>query len=149
MAIKGIFHVNVNCSDLDRSQPFYENLGFEVVHAIPEGGAPGMLRGLGLPPDSRARAAIMMLDRRNARGARLDLIEWKKPPTHGSPPSDLAHVGAVRIALWTKDIDAEYERLRADGIAFVSEPVAMAGARFCCFRDPDGTMLELIDFDSA
>ena len=147
MAIKSIFHVNVNCRDLDRSLPFYENLGFEVVHSIPEGGHPEMLRGLGLPEDSIARAAIMMLDTRNARGARLDLIEWKQPATHGQPIEDLAQVGAARIALWTKDIDAEYERLRAEGLEFVSEPVKMPGARFCCFRDPDGTMLELIDFD--
>lgn len=147
MAIKGIFHVNVNCSDLDRSQPFYENLGFEVVHAIPEGSPPDMLRGLGLPADSRARAAIMMLDVRNTRGARLDLIEWSRPAPHGEPLQNLAQLGAARIALWTKDIDAEYERLRGDGIEFVSTPVEMDGARFCCFRDPDGTMLELIDFD--
>jgi len=25
----------------------------------------------------------------------------------------------------------------------------MPGARFCCFKDPDGTILELIDFSSG
>ncbi len=147
MAIKGIFHINVNCRSLARSQAFYESLGFSVVLAIPEGGSAEMARGLGLPEGIKAQAAIMMLDPQHARGARIDLIEWKKPKTHGETPADLAHVGAVRIALWTKDIDAEYERLKALGIEFISDPVAMEGARWCCFRDPDGTVLELIDFD--
>ena len=69
------------------------------------------------------------------------------PPTKGRPAPDLAHAGAVRIALWTIGIDAEYERLLDQGVEFLSEPVSMGGgARFCCFKDPDGTILELIDF---
>ena len=45
MAIKGIFHVNVNCSDLDRSLPFYENLGFPlIVDTGFEKGHPIMMR---------------------------------------------------------------------------------------------------------
>ena len=31
MAIKDIFHVNVNCTDLDRSRAFYEKVGFKVA----------------------------------------------------------------------------------------------------------------------
>lgn len=146
MAIKSIFHINVNCRNYERSLAFYRDLGFQVVHAIPEGGDPEMLRGLGLRADARARAAILMLDPDVPRSTRLDLIEWIDPPTTGSPPADLTHVGAARIALWTKEIDAEYERLRARGVRFLSEPVRMGSTRFCCFEDPDGTILELIDF---
>ncbi len=146
MAIKSIFHINVNCRDLDRSRAFYESLGFRGVLDLPEGGQADMLRGLGLAPTARARAVIMMLDPASPRSTRLDLIEWTEPPTHGAALPDLAHVGAARIALWTKGIDQEYERLRAEGVEFLSEPVDMNGTRFCCFKDPDGTILELIDF---
>ena len=146
MAIKSIFHVNVNCTDFERSKAFYENLGFQVVMDLKEGGHPEMLRGLALPSDGSGRAAIMMLNPDDTRQARLDLIQWSSPPTHGEPQDNLAHVGAARIALWTKDIDEEYERLKADGVEFLSEPVDMGTARFCCFKDPDGTILELIDF---
>ena len=146
MAIKGIFHINVNCTNLDVSQPFYENLGFEVVHEIPEGSDSEMLRGLGLKPDGSARALIMMLDKAAPRGARLDLIEWSNPKTQGKVSSDLSRVGAVRIALWTKDIDQEYMRLKSEGVEFVSDPVKMGDVRWCCFYDPDGMTLELIDF---
>ena len=39
MAIKSIFHVNVNCSDLDRSKAFYERLGFQSTTELPTTGA--------------------------------------------------------------------------------------------------------------
>ena len=150
MAIKDVFHVNVNCTNLERSQAFYEQVGFKVVVELGVGGSRDMVRGLGLPEGSKAKAVLMMLEPDKPRGTRLDLIEWVTPATKGSPPPDLAHAGAARIALWTIGIDEEYERLKAAGVEFLSEPVGMAGgARFCCFKDPDGTILELIDFGGA
>lgn len=150
MAIKDVFHVNVNCTDLDRSRAFYELVGFTTVVELGVGGAAAMLRGLGMPEGSKARAVLMQLEPDKPRSTRLDLIEWIEPRTHGPAASDLAHVGAVRIALWTIGIDDEYERLRSAGVEFVSEPVAMGGGtRFCCFRDPDGMVLELIEFPPA
>lgn len=149
MAIKDIFHINVNCTDLDRSKAFYELVGFKVVTDLGLGGTKSMLHGLGLPEDSKARAVLMMLEPDKPRGTRLDLIEWVTPPTKGSPAPDLAHAGAVRIALWTIGLQEEYERLKAAGVEFISEPVAMGGGnptRFVCFKDPDGTVLELIEF---
>ena len=157
MAIKDVFHVNVNCTDLDRSRAFYELIGFEVVRDLGVVDDPEVLRGLGLPEGCRGRAVLMVLEPDKPRATRLDLIEWTDPPTGGSSPTAaaragapsaaLTHVGAVRIALWTIGIDAEVERLRAAGVEFLSEPVAMPdGTRFCCFKDPDGTVLELIDF---
>jgi catechol 2,3-dioxygenase-like lactoylglutathione lyase family enzyme len=146
MAIKDVFHVNVNCTNLERSQAFYELVGFKVVVELGVGGAADMVRGLGLPEGSKAKAVLMMLEPDKPRGTRLDLIEWITPATKGAPAPDLAHAGAVRIALWTIGIDEEYERLKAAGVEFLSEPVGMPGARFCCFKDPDGTILELIDF---
>ncbi|MDQ1424950.1 MAG: hypothetical protein QOD72_2448 [Acidimicrobiaceae bacterium] len=150
MTIKGIFHINVNCTDLVRSRAFYELVGLQAVVELGEGGSDDMLRGLGLAPGGRAKAVLMMLEPNNPRGTRVDLIQWTQPPTHGTTPDDLAHVGAVRIALWTIGIDDEVARLKAGGVEFMSDVVAMPdGTKFCCFKDPDGTVLELIDFSAA
>ena len=146
MAIKDVFHVNVNCTNLERSRAFYEQVGFKAVVELGVGGTHDMVRGLGLPEGSQAKAVLMMLEPDKPRGTRIDLIEWITPPTQGSPAPDLTYAGAVRIALWTIGIDEEYERLKEAGVEFLSEPVGMPGARFCCFKDPDGTILELIDF---
>lgn len=145
MAVKGIFHININCTDFERSLAFYEQVGFKKVHDL------GMAKdgpyrvGLDMPPEAINRAAFLSLEPDRPRSTRIDLIEWVDPATHGRPShlrpqSDLAHVGVARIALWTIDIDAEYERLCAAGIQFFSGPVTMGDGttRFCCFTDPDG-----------
>ena len=36
MNITGMMHVNVNCSDYERSREFYEFLGFKVMWKVPE-----------------------------------------------------------------------------------------------------------------
>jgi catechol 2,3-dioxygenase-like lactoylglutathione lyase family enzyme len=84
------------------------------------------------------------------RATRIDLIEWKQPLTETPPYPNLYHAGIARIALFTKNIEAEYARLSAEGVEMVSEPVTIrfaggAGAKFFCFKDPDGTFLELIE----
>jgi catechol 2,3-dioxygenase-like lactoylglutathione lyase family enzyme len=146
MAIKSIFHLNINCTDHARSKAFYEMLGFTAVHEIPEGSDPEMAKGLGLPGDARAKATIMMLDPADQRSCRLDLIQWTSPVTEGRPYPALNHAGVARVALFTTGLDAEHERLAAAGVTFVSEPVTMRGdIRFVCFEDPDGTILELIE----
>lgn len=146
MTIKAIFHVNVNCSDYERSKQFYENLGFQSVLDVPTGGDAKLAQGLGMP-DCEGRASIMMLDPSQPRQARLDLIEWTEPRDERPPYEHLARLGINRIALWTIDLQAEYERLLADGVEFLSEPTTMGGkTAFVCLKDPDGTIIELIEF---
>lgn len=150
--IKSLFHVNVNCSNFERSLAFYKMLGFNVSVDIPavadaksSGSDTG--RGLGLP-DSVARAAIMTLSD-DPRATRLDLIEWSKPRDDAKPYARLNHLGIARIALYTKGLRDEYQRLKGEGVEFISEPVvirtAAGPALFACFYDPDGTILELIE----
>jgi|TARA_B110000263_G_scaffold248214_1_gene262589 catechol 2,3-dioxygenase-like lactoylglutathione lyase family enzyme len=146
MAIKAIFHVNVNCSNLEVSLPFYENLGFETVLDLPTGGDASLAEGLGMP-GCAGKAAIMMLDPDDPRQTRLDLIEWVSPDDDRPPYEHLGRLGINRLALWTVDLDGEYERLKSDGVNFLSEPLFMGGhTKFVCFRDPDGTVIELIEF---
>jgi glyoxylase I family protein len=150
--IKSLFHVNVNCSNFERSLRFYQMLGFKVAVDIPEvteggGRTSDTGRGLGLP-DSNARAAIMTISD-DPHATRLDLIEWKKPRDDAKPYAQLNHLGIARIALFTKGLREEYERLKNEGVSFISEPVVIrtgAGkALFACFYDPDDTILELFE----
>jgi catechol 2,3-dioxygenase-like lactoylglutathione lyase family enzyme len=99
--------------------------------------------------NSKARAALLSLSD-DPRATRIDLIEWKHPRTAGESYPHLYHTGIGRIALFTKNLDEEYQRLKAAGVDLVSEPVVIrfgnkAGAKFFCFKDPDGTFLELIE----
>jgi catechol 2,3-dioxygenase-like lactoylglutathione lyase family enzyme len=88
-----------------------------------------------------------MLNPDDPRQTRLDLIEWVSPDDHRPPYEHLARLGINRIALWTVDLDDEYKRLKSDGVDFLSEPLFMGvHTKFVCFRDPDGTIIELIEF---
>ena len=147
--IKGIFHVNVNVTDFERSLEFYKRLGFKVVRDLGEGGDKSLERGLGFQRPVGRAALLMIGDDKYA--TRLDLIEWKNPPTEGKPYPHLYHAGINRIALWTDDLQEIYDTLKATGVKFISEPQRMKNSNgttssFVCFYDPDGTVIELIQF---
>jgi glyoxylase I family protein len=141
--IEGIFHININCSNLDRSLAFYKMLGFKVVQDMPSGGGPKLDKGMGIA-NIRAKGALLALGG-DPRSTLLDLIEWEAPKTEGKPHPTLAHMGLARLALRTPNVPKVYEALKAKGVEFVSEPqVFPGGVAFVCFKDPDGAFLELI-----
>ena len=79
----------------------------------------------------------------------IDLLEWQDPSDDAPPYPHLYHLGIARIALASDDLDGDMQRLTEQGVEFLSPPatVQMAGApatRFVCFKDPDGTILELV-----
>ena len=148
MSVTGLVHVNINCSDFERSRAFYEVLGFEVLAPVPERNTPEVAAAVGLPPYV-VRGALMAL--RDARVPLvIDLLEWVEP-NDGSPPYEhLYHLGIARVALASSDLDADMRHLQDAGVEFLSQPaeVTLAGgrrSRFVCFYDPDGTVLELVE----
>ena len=144
--ILGLYHINLNVADLERSTAFYELLGFKVVDSFHEQGTPGLDRGLGLSySDTRAR--FMALGN-NPRETVLDLVEWKEPGAIRRN-IELTEIGIVRICLRVKGLDEEIERLKGLGIEFLSEPQEIdtlaRKPRFVLFRDPDGIIVELVE----
>ena len=132
-----IYHLNVNCRNLERSLAFYEMLGFREVINLPERALPG----LG-PVPRRGRAKLLRLGD-DPRAPLLDLLE-------GEPYPHLANVGIARFCLRVKGLDQMVAQLRAAGVRFVDEPCAPAlngiNHKFVCFLDPDGTVVEAMEF---
>ena len=148
MAITGLVHVNVNCSDYDRSLAFYERLGFRELWRVPETNAPEVAAAVAMPP-YRVKGALVALEGGN-RPFVIDLLEWKQPRDESPPYPHLYHLGIARIALASDDLDGDMARLAAAGVRFLSEPASLAPSsgsrvRFVCFEDPDGTVLELVE----
>lgn len=155
MAISGLVHVNINCSDYERSKRFYEALGFREFYKVPETNTPEVAAAVGMPP-YRVKGALMMLA--DSEGAdipfTIDLLEWLEPRDESPPYPHLYHYGIARIALRTTDLDGDSAKLKALGAEFISEPAQMppssgSNARFVCFKDPDGTVLELVENPNA
>ena len=55
--IESIFHINVNCTNFDRSLEFYQTLGFKVIRDLNEVGSEQLSRGLRIP-NGRGRAEV-------------------------------------------------------------------------------------------
>jgi glyoxylase I family protein len=144
--VKSVYHININCTDFERSLAFYELLGFKVVHDFGTrlDNREAIERGFRLDMDGKSatRAALLQLA---SGGTIIDLIEWKNPKTKApgdSVPEYIYHVGPSRIALKVENLRQSYADLKARGVPFLSEPQGI----FVCCTDPDGTVLELLEF---
>ncbi len=147
--VSGMVHVNINVSDFDRSRVFYETLGFRVVWMVPPTNTPDVAAAVGMPP-YLVKGGLMALE-----GAEhplvIDLLEWQTPNDTAPPYPHLYHLGLARLALATSNMDADLATLAGMGVELVGPPARVvlangqSGGRFVCFKDPDGTVLELVE----
>jgi glyoxylase I family protein len=150
MNITALLHININCSDFDRSQAFYEMLGFKILMPVPAEGTGDVAAAVGMTSYT-VQGALM----RHPSGPIIDLLQWQQPSDEQPPYENMNHLGLARVAFQTSDIEADIAQLQAAGVEFLS---AAAGAvdglngtttRFICFKDPDGTVLELVDMGAS
>jgi catechol 2,3-dioxygenase-like lactoylglutathione lyase family enzyme len=131
---------------MERSIQFYQGIGFKKVNDFTLDD-PTVGDALGLKA-RKLRGVFMRLgDDPNAPV--LDLVQFIDPPTQGQPYPTLNNVGICRIAFTVDDIDKTYEELKAKKVDFVAPLKKVNGPGgstigVVCFRDPDGTILELI-----
>lgn len=149
--VRRLFHINVNCTDLNRSLEFYgDTLGLDIVlrAAWCESQELGDILGLG----ERASADVCLLaTEQGTEGTCVDLVEWKKPRFTGKPYERMNHLGIPRMAFLVDSVDGMYEKVLRKGVKFVSDPVTiqfdppLGKMRAVCFYDPDGTVLECLE----
>ena len=127
LALKGIHHVAVICSDYQRSRQFYtEILGLKIV-----------------AENYRAARDSWKLDLALQDGTQLELFSFPAPPARPSYPEAC---GLRHLAFEVDDVERCKQELEAKGI--VVEPVRLdehTRQRFVFFADPDGLPLELYE----
>ena len=100
-------------------------------------------------PPYRLHAAPMALQ----DGYTIDLIRWIDPYDPEAPYALVNHLGLSRISLKTTNLDADLVTLAAAGVEFFSAPVTIdrpvANSRLVCFKDPDGTLIEVVELGDA
>ncbi|MBF8377205.1 VOC family protein [Alicyclobacillus mali] len=123
MAMIKLEHTGVMVSNLDRSIAFYTDvLGMELLGTL-DHNTPGI------------RLAFLSYP---GQTAQLELIEGYA--------DELPDEGQVHhLAITVDDIEAEVDRLRAEGVRFLDEAITTLrnGARYIFFSGPDGERLEL------
>ncbi|MCZ6718057.1 MAG: VOC family protein [Gammaproteobacteria bacterium] len=141
-----LFHVNICVRDMERSIRFYQQIGFNKVNDF-TAEDPRIGDGLGVKANKIRGVFMRIGDDPNAPV--LDLVQFLDPPTQGQPYSSLNNVGICRIAFAVKDIEKTYADLQKMDVEFVAPLTTIDGlvdgkTSFVCFKDPDGTILELI-----
>jgi catechol 2,3-dioxygenase-like lactoylglutathione lyase family enzyme len=139
--IRGVHHISLSTTDMDRFVRFYRDLlGIKLDRISP------------LTPGWREFETVVGLTNVTGQVAQFDLgnmnmevfcYEEPKPrPGERRPACD---AGIRHIAFDVKDIHAEYERLKAAGVEFISPPQYLAGGKCtsCYFYDPDGNIVEM------
>ena len=77
----------------------------------------------------------------------LEVFEFSAPePATQTGDRPVNNHGITHICLEVADIDAEYERLKSAGMRFNCAPQRQDGSSMVYGRDPDGNVLELIEF---
>ena len=148
MNITGMVHININCSNYQKSKVFYEMLGFEEFWQMPETNTPEVAAAVGMKP-YKVKGALFRLKHATPPIV-IDLLEWKDPTDPALPYPHLYHIGLARIALMSSDLDADLTFLEDAGVEIVGPPGTVSlgngrGSRFFCFKDPDGSFLELVE----
>ena len=145
--IKGFHHAAISTPDLQRCIAFYtEVIGGEVAWTFGwPTGTPEADAVTGLQ-NSAANAAMLKIGE-----TFLEVFEFNEPaqsPAHGDDTGQrpVNKHGITHICLEVTDIHAEYERLKSAGMPFNCEPQAQDGSSMVYGRDPDGNVLELIEF---
>lgn len=145
-------HININVSNLDISIAFYEKLGFSLlIPGVPYLGLgkdssdeipAKQSKALNVQPGTTARACIMQLD---DGFPKIDLTEFAKDSPQLPAVND--DLGIVRLCLGTQNLEQDYQLLKNAGVEFLSEPTEGVGglADIAICRDPDGTLIELIE----
>lgn len=139
--IRGVHHTSLSTNNFDRMVHFYRDL---------LGCSPVMELGWGAGNES-ADAVVGLKDTAvncvllRAGNMFIEIFEYLNPRgAPGNPARPACDSGLTHICFDVVDVDAEYERLRAAGIAFHTPPVDVHGIlRTTYGRDPDGNIFEL------
>jgi catechol 2,3-dioxygenase-like lactoylglutathione lyase family enzyme len=138
-----IHHTAICVADMDASLRFYrDGLGMEQTV---EGTFDGPWRQLFGGPADRLRM-VMLGDPESPRAGTLELLEYDGGAVEPAPPP-AARTGFTLVSLYC-DVDASLERLAALGFPDherVEIDTPHGSLVMGSVRDPDGTLIELID----
>jgi catechol 2,3-dioxygenase-like lactoylglutathione lyase family enzyme len=138
--ISALDHVALSVKDLDRSLAFYRDLlGLEVVRVLDCPPDTHLDEVVGMPGCS-ARIAHLKLGE-----GMLEIFEYADPRGRPLPPGHRqADHGWVHLGFTSSDTRSDYERLRAQGVRFIREPLEFRpNVWICYFYGPDGEVCEL------
>lgn len=121
----------VSVDDQEKAMKFYtETLGFQVKHDIP----------LGNPEGDRW---LIVVSPERPDGVEL-LLEPNRNPISRAFQEGLMEQSLPAIIFYASDVQAEFERLSALGVAFTMEPTDIGPAIMAIFNDTCGNLIQIM-----
>ena len=136
--IPGVHHPALAVPDMQKALDFYCGvLGFEVVMNVDLPGGV-MEQPFGI---DRAGCKVRMIHK---GGTQIELFEFEHSEP-GDPERPVNREGITHFALASDDVPADYEALRAAGVAFNTPVQGESPNQWCYGRDPFGNVIELLE----
>jgi catechol 2,3-dioxygenase-like lactoylglutathione lyase family enzyme len=152
--VRRLYHVALNCSDLDASSVFYESLGLRAWMKLSTDIPVLFHFGRGQDP-ATFEAAIFdcpgVASPDDEPAFNLDLCHWKTPEAVGRPYGSQHHLGIARLGVAVSDIEGVRTAITEAGVGRVGAPEERdlgpeVGVRTVVVAlDPDGAVIELLD----
>jgi catechol 2,3-dioxygenase-like lactoylglutathione lyase family enzyme len=146
--VQSLFHFTLDVSSLEASIEFYTKLGFRVLRNNADVIWPDYVAAQFGLSRAQGRGALLAIDE-GPLHTRLDLLEWLEPRKQFSATPSETTVPRI-LALRVENVREAYEELRARGIEFITPPrgpdAATGIEAVVCCRDPDQTVVELIEY---
>jgi glyoxylase I family protein len=139
--INGVHHVSLATADMGRCLHFYRDLlGLALIgegHTQPGNTSFETVVGL---QGARVHSAAL-----RAGNVQIEVFQYKHPLPGEGPVPRPCDVGIRHICFDVTGIQAEYERLQAAGVEFISAPQTMGNHKVMAVyaRDPDNNIVEL------
>ena len=141
--IKGFHHAALSTPDLERCIDFYTRIiGGKVAWTFGWPiGTEEAEEVIGVP-NSAANAAMLKIG-----NSFLEVFEFSSPEQSNRMQRNSVHdYGITHVCLEVTNIEDEFKRLSEAGMKFKSEPKAQDGSIMVYGHDPDGNVVELIEF---
>jgi len=139
--IRGVHHISLSTTDLDRFVHFYRDLlGVKLERISPL--TPGWREFEAVVGLTNVRGQVAQFDLGNMN---MEVFCYHEPQPRPGERRPACDAGIRHIAFDVKDIHAEYERLKAAGVEFISPPQYLDGGKCtsCYFYDRDGNIVEM------
>ena len=145
MVIKGLNHVGLVVSDLDRAISFYQNaLGLRLVQRQVRNKGP-IEKVVGYS-DAHLEFALMEFQ----SGGTLELIYYFSPGSIDRPTLHRSVIGGSHIGFNVENIDEVFESIKKHGGTELNPPVeVIPGKKVCYLQDIDENWIELIEIKES
>lgn len=141
--ITGFRHAGIVVRDLGASLAFYRDMLGLTVRARKAEEGPSIDTVLGLEGVKVTTVKLAPPE----GGGMVELLSFASHPAPRGISRTVYTPGPTHVAFTVRDLDALFEALTREGVPFLSGPARSAdgSVRVCFCRDPDGTLVELVE----